>query len=102
MESPENFILSKSAFKICEKYRGLLVFSTVQVYSYPFQVKPKRYWLALLIRILKNAQHKWITVKILLLVGMDANNVWGLGITKWQGITMLLCIAQRSWTNLYS
>lgn len=101
MESPENFTLSKSAFKIREMYRGLSVFSTVQVYSDPSQLKPKRYWLALSIGILKNAQHKWITVKILLLVGMGANNVWGLGITKRQGITMLLCISQRSWTNLH-
>lgn len=48
-------IYFKSAFKICETYRGLSVFSTFQVYSYSSQVKPKRYWQALLIGILKNA-----------------------------------------------
>lgn len=35
-----------------------------------------------------------------LLVGMDANNIWGLGTRRWQGATLLF-IAQRSWINLY-
>ena len=42
-------------------------------------MKAKRYWLASLIGILKNAMHTSITVKNLLPVGMDVSNVTGLG-----------------------
>lgn len=58
--------------------------------------KAKRYWLALPARILKNALHQSITVK------MCSQWEWmSVGATGRRGI-MALCIAQGSWTDLHS
>ena len=49
---------------------------------------------------LHNTLHKSITVKNLLLVGVDVSSMWGLGTTRCQGITTMF-IAQMCWTNFY-
>ena len=97
VEPLENFISSRSAFRICEKWKGYSVKPwgiSVQVNRFSSQVKAKMYWLVSSPLILKNELHKSITIKSLLQVGMDICNTWGLGKTGCQRISVLF-IAQR-------
>ena len=57
----------------------------VQVNCFSSKVYAQRCWLASSSGMLKNALHKSIRVKNLLLVGMDVSSVRGLGTTGVEG-----------------
>lgn len=93
-ESAKNF----TAFEVCEKWHSVWPWGIgVQMDCLSSQVKAKRHWLSLSNGILKNVPCRSITMKNLLLVGLDVS-IWGLGIIGCWGITMLLS-ARKSWTT---
>lgn len=58
------------------------------MYCFPSGENTKRYWLALFTGVPKKVPRKLTREKIVLLVGMEATEVWELRTTGWGGITL--------------